>query len=143
MKQCGKCGEVKPLEEFNNVKRNKDGKHTYCRVCHKNHYAENKVRHGANVKKVREQYRRDARRILADALLTGCVDCGNLDLRVLELDHVRGEKVDGVATMVRKGMSLKKIKEEILKCEVRCRNCHAIKTYERLDKTWHEEFMLS
>ena len=34
MKECTKCKETKGLEEFNNNKQNKDGKHSYCKVCH-------------------------------------------------------------------------------------------------------------
>lgn len=141
MKICSKCEIEKSLAEFNKSSRAKDGRHSYCRDCSKAHYAVNKERHGANVKVVREQYKRDAREILAAALSTGCVDCGIIDLRVLEFDHVSGDKVDGVASMVRKGMSLEKIKAEIEKCVVRCRNHHAIATYERIDHTWHSDYM--
>lgn len=35
MKVCSKCGEMKPLEEFGNEKRTKDGKRAECRDCHK------------------------------------------------------------------------------------------------------------
>jgi hypothetical protein len=72
-----------------------------------------------------------------------CVDCNNSDLRVLEFDHVRGTKKDGVAQLARQGVSLKALKEEIGKCEVRCRNCHAIKTYERMGGSWHDSFLES
>ena len=61
-----------------------------------------------------------------------CVDCDENDLIVLTFDHVRGEKRNDVATMVGSGLSLETIKAEIEKCEVRCYNCHAIRTHERL-----------
>jgi len=32
-KKCGKCGEVKPVGEFNKNKNNKDGLGYYCRSC--------------------------------------------------------------------------------------------------------------
>lgn len=34
MKKCTKCGVEKPLSEFNNDKRRKDGKYGKCRPCH-------------------------------------------------------------------------------------------------------------
>lgn len=71
-----------------------------------------------------------------------CVDCGNEDIRVLEFDHIRGKKRLGVAVMVNQGYTLDTIKSEISKCEVRCRNCHTIKTYERLGGSWHENYTL-
>ena len=60
-----------------------------------------------------------------------CVDCGESDLVVLDLDHVRGEKIKTVTDMVRGGWSIAKIDIEIAKCEVRCANCHRRKTAER------------
>src|SRR5215471_7586861 len=33
MKQCSKCGEKKPLREFNNRQASRDGKQSYCRLC--------------------------------------------------------------------------------------------------------------
>jgi len=55
-----------------------------------------------------------------------CVDCGNKDVRVLEFDHVRGIKYKQVTNLLQG--SWNKIFEEIEKCEVRCANCHKIKT---------------
>ena len=41
-KKCNKCGEIKPLAEFNNTKRAGDGKQTQCRVCSRQYYYDNK-----------------------------------------------------------------------------------------------------
>jgi hypothetical protein len=60
-----------------------------------------------------------------------CVDCGNNDLRVLEFDHVRGEKEDNIGNASQKSWSIEKLQKEIEKCEVRCANCHRIATHER------------
>lgn len=32
-KQCRKCKEIKPLDDFNKDKKAKDGKRSYCKVC--------------------------------------------------------------------------------------------------------------
>jgi hypothetical protein len=53
-----------------------------------------------------------------------CVDCGEADPVVLEFDHVRGEKVRGIARMMSGTHSVKTIMAEIGKCDVRCANCH-------------------
>jgi len=62
-----------------------------------------------------------------------CVDCGEANTVVLEFDHVgeKGTKEFNISDAVRRGLSLKKVEEEIAKCEVRCANCHRKKTYER------------
>ncbi|GGD83472.1 hypothetical protein [Microbacterium murale] len=66
-----------------------------------------------------------------------CVDCGVSDLRVLDFDHrPGGNKRDGVMQLVRNGFGLSIIEDEISKCDVRCRNCHAIVTYERMGNNW-------
>ena len=71
----------------------------------------------------------------------GCADCGFSDIRALDFDHVRGEKIDDVGALIRSGRSITLIKAEIAKCEVRCRNCHAIATMSRLGGTWHDMFV--
>lgn len=60
-----------------------------------------------------------------------CSDCGVKDFRVIEFDHVKGEKFMHVATMVNVGMGKQKILLEIEKCEPVCANCHRIRTYTR------------
>lgn len=79
----------------------------------------------------RARYRQQAREYIAAYLSEHpCVDCGERDPIVLTFDHVRGEKRDDIATMVGSGLSLETIKAEIEKTEVRCYNCHAIRTHE-------------
>jgi len=58
-----------------------------------------------------------------------CVDCGNGDTRVLEFDHISYNKKHIISQMYRT-YAWKSILKEINKCEVRCANCHKIKTDE-------------
>lgn len=61
-----------------------------------------------------------------------CVDCGNRDFRVFEYDHLPNtNKIGNISDLVTKGVSRKKILEEIKKCEIVCANCHRIRTYNR------------
>jgi hypothetical protein len=65
-----------------------------------------------------------------------CVDCGESRPEVLELDHVRGVKARtfdgkrtiGVGEMITRNYTWKRIEQEIEKCEVRCANCHRLRT---------------
>ena len=62
----------------------------------------------------------------------GCIDCGYAEHAVaLQFDHVNDDKKMNVSDMIRSDYSWVTIKEEIDKCEVRCSNCHAVKTAER------------
>jgi hypothetical protein len=56
----------------------------------------------------------------------GCIDCGYKQHHAaLHFDHVRGIKAINVCN----AKSIAQAKSEISKCEVRCANCHAVKTF--------------
>ena len=58
------------------------------------------------------------------------MDCGKqYSYYVMDLDHVRGEKICNVSLMVSMGFSDEEIIEEIAKCDVVCSNCHRERTY--------------
>lgn len=59
----------------------------------------------------------------------GCTDCGNMDHRVLDFDHRdRSSKSFGISSMVER-VGFATLMEEIQKCDIRCANCHRIKTW--------------
>ena len=60
----------------------------------------------------------------------GCIDCGyRVHPWALQFDHIpnRGKKIMAVSRFT----DPRKAREEMKKCEVRCANCHMIKTQER------------
>ena len=60
-----------------------------------------------------------------------CVDCGYSDIRALQFDHRdRGKKLMAVSDLVKRASSIERIKIEIAKCDVRCANCHFIRSAE-------------
>lgn len=58
---------------------------------------------------------------------TGCVDCGERRLCVLDFDHVAGKDAS-VMILAHGGYGLARLRSEIAKCEVRCANCHRRRT---------------
>ena len=130
-----------PDTAFNRSSRSPDGKQAYCRECQKAHYDENSDQHRANVRRTSAARRAALRALAFKAMAGGCVDCGCRDIRVLEFDHVREKKVADVGSMIRRGRSIDAVQAEIAKCEVRCRNCHAIATVTRLGGSWHDRFL--
>lgn len=147
MKTCSICKVEKSFEDFNKKSSTKDGKQTACRECSharfKAYYAVNRSKQRATVMARNNKYRNTIREWVVEYLKTHpCVDCGESDIRVLEFDHLpEFKKIKEVSIMIRGAYSLDTIKEEINKCEVRCRNHHAIKTYERMGGSWHDKFI--
>jgi hypothetical protein len=61
-----------------------------------------------------------------------CMDCGvQYPYYVMQFDHVRGTKEYTLASSGR--ISIPKLQAEIQKCDVVCANCHATRTFNRLN----------
>ena len=141
-KRCGTCREVKLLCDFNRKTSRTDGRQEVCRECNRassrDYYERNREHHVAAIRERTNAQKRVSIAFIRDFLRHHpCVDCGQSDLRVLDFDHRPGSmKRDGVMQLVRNGFSITRIAEEVAKCDVRCRNCHAIATYERMGTNW-------
>jgi hypothetical protein len=72
-----------------------------------------------------------AKMLLIAYLGGACVDCGNQDPRVLTFDHIDIEaKTAGMGDLVRqRGIDSPAVWIEVENCELRCANCHTIKTF--------------
>lgn len=145
MKQCNKCKNNKSLSEFP-WKNKKTGRlHSKCKKCvsadSRLWYSHNKTKHKKNVEQNNQKYRSINRKYVWEYLLVHpCVNCGEKNPIVLEFDHIDPlSKIDCVSNMVHSTCSLKSLKEEIIKCEVRCANCHRIKT--AIQCGWWSEFI--
>jgi len=63
-----------------------------------------------------------------------CVDCGQVDLRLLTFDHNGGRKEHPVSALLSsKDPYRPELALEMGRCKLRCLNCHAIKTNEHGD----------
>src|SRR5574337_231496 len=130
---CTKCktSYARPKQAFQKEKHGKDGLRSVCRKCRlemQRSYRSTspKAKHTLKAGVLRRRKRN--REFVRDYLLTHpCVDCGESRWQVLEFDHVK-KKRDNIAWMIIRARSLKTIETEIAKCEVRCANCHRLKT---------------
>ncbi|WP_438856463.1 hypothetical protein [Agromyces sp. M3QZ16-3] len=147
MKSCSTCHRSLPLTDFNVRTRSPDGLQSVCRTCNaeraRRYYSENLEKHrqavAAQVAKTRAAH---LRRIGAYLLQHPCVDCGERDIRVLDFDHRIGtEKAGEVMKLAKAAYSWERVFDEIAKCDVRCRNCHAIVTYERMGSDWRSTLL--
>ena len=99
------------------------------RAAKRAHYAANKEQYAqrnANQRKRNQDF-------VLDYLNTHpCVDCGEKDPRCLQFDHRdRTLKEFNVSKMIRDGYGIDRMLAEIVKCDVRCANCHAKRTCEQ------------
>jgi hypothetical protein len=140
-KICPGCGEERDSERVFAWKNKKNGtRQRWCKFCqaaaNKTHYQNNKQVYleRALTRNARVNTE-NKRRLYAYLSSHPCVDCGESDIRVLEFDHVLGNKTLDIARLLDRAISWSKIEVEIAKCEVRCANCHRIKTLER-GKWW-------
>ena len=105
------------------------------RAASRRHYEQNRDKVIAKAKEYSKLARERIRVFINNYLkVNPCVDCGEADPIILEFDHVAGKDFN-ISDATRKGVSIKKLKDEIAKCEVRCANCHRKKTYERNGST--------
>lgn len=136
-KICTVCNrELEAEQDFNWKYKKRDIRHTRCKNCQsqisKQHYKHNKQPYFNRARAREILVIADNKKSLVDYLTSHpCMDCGQSDIRVLEFDHVRGNKSGNISRMVGLGYSWSTILVEIAKCEVRCANCHRIRTNER------------
>lgn len=138
MKICSQCGIQKPLSDYHT--KDKSGiKKAYCKDCaklyRKKYYEQNRdkaIQYAMQSnKKKKEQLQSYVYEYLK---LHSCIDCGEADPTVLEFDHRdTAKKKSGICELVLNKSSLKKLKEEIDKCDIRCANCHRRKTAYQFD----------
>ena len=140
MKICTNCKTKKPLEDFQKRSSAKDGHTNLCKLCKRNYdnsYYKNNPKRSEYIRNNQKMRELETNKYIIEYLLKNpCVDCGENDIVVLEFDHVRGEK-RGVISVIKRS-SLKSVKKEIEKCEVRCANCHRRKTAKQLN--WKNKF---
>lgn len=92
------------------------------------HYLNNKALYQKRAKdrKIKQ------RALIIEAKSKPCADCGiEYPYYVMQFDHIGDDKEFGIGSQwYRKGVAA--IKAEIAKCQVVCSNCHAIRTWNRI-----------
>jgi excinuclease UvrABC ATPase subunit len=124
MKKCSKCNLLKPLDEFGNNKNKKDKKQRYCKKCQANFDHNFYLKNKKEAKERRKQYKQN----ISDWLeqykkQSECKKCKEKRWYTLQFHHINSFEKDFNISDLR-GTSIKKIKEEIKKCEILCSNCH-------------------
>ena len=122
VKDCVSCGQTLPVTKFK--RRAATGRQANTRQAQCNRCLYVKYQRPIDQRKTQ---------VIADyKLAKGCTDCGYCaHPSALDFDHLPGtEKLFNIGSNVA-NLTLDRIWAEIDKCEVVCRNCHAIRTDSR------------
>lgn len=101
----------------------------------KRYYLENKQERQAYAKKYAAEKQKEKRDYVLKLKEQPCMDCGNsFHFSAMDFDHREGEQKKGAITDMMRNMrvTLKRLIEEIAKCDLVCANCHRVRTYERM-----------
>jgi hypothetical protein len=129
LRRCSMCLNEKLLTEFH---RRGDRHQWWCKACRRPYDAA----YHAGRRSLRIGQKRERRRRLSawldDLKSRPCVDCGGrFHPAAMQFDHLPGtSKRDDVSDLVKHGC-VGLARAEILKCELVCANCHAVRTYSR------------
>ncbi|MGH2491188.1 MAG: hypothetical protein ACRDF9_06725, partial [Candidatus Limnocylindria bacterium] len=134
-KRCTGCGLDRPVGEFP-IKHKKTGRRgARCRACRsaygKLHYEQHREKYKSRTRRPRHTQRDACWSWLMHYLTSHqCIDCGQADPIVLQFDHRDGsKKVDTIGAMLSRA-SWATLLNEVGKCDVRCANCHRLRTAE-------------
>lgn len=137
MIQCNKCGVNKPNENFHFRNKKENIRRNTCKSCSskykKDHYNKNRAKYIKKAKErnknIREENRQKLFKYLSDK---SCIDCKESNILVLEFDHRDPSKKNfNVTNSLDSSWST--ILKEINKCDIRCSNCHTIKTHKQFN----------
>lgn len=133
LKQCPKCGEKKPVDEYYRDPNNQYGVRSPCKACIKLGSKARYEQEGSSGKqnnKARLVARTELKRQLVAAAGGKCTRCGyNEFISGLDFHHVHGEKEATMANLLMQAAGkrddyLEMAFREAKKCILLCRNCH-------------------
>lgn len=132
MKKCSRCKKDKSLDNYTKNNARKDKLNETCRDCHRKytrkHYQQNKQYY----KDKANNHKKKLRKAANSAKNAPCMDCEKKwPTYVMDFDHRDPKKKSFTISnaIIKSNVSVDRLLEEILKCDVVCSNCHRIRTY--------------
>lgn len=132
MKVCTKCGDTKPLEDFVKNKRRSDGRHSWCRICHRGAVKRSLKRwRRAHLSTYLSNFFGERYKMLRLLKSRPCMDCaGSFPWYVMDFDHRDPTtKASNVSLMVGQSIAWERVLEEAAKCDLVCACCHRLRTH--------------
>lgn len=131
-KKCNRCKQELDFSSFYKSSKHKDGLQGWCKECAKanriQRYKDNREQEVARNK----EWEIERKKWLASLKNKPCTDCGNkYHFSAMHWDHLpEYKKSHNIGHMTK--LSKERILNEISKCELVCANCHAYRTWKRL-----------
>ena len=140
MQICKSCNKNKPIIEYHWRKDTKsNGGYRYvCKKCACERagesYQRNKEKVKARCAKAAKERILERRKYIYNYLKSHpCVECGENDPRCLDFDHINPENKDlEISRAIWNNWSMKRLINEIEKCQILCSNCHRKRTAEQM-----------
>jgi hypothetical protein len=134
-KWCPLCKKNKSVRDFGVCKNRYDGLQSFCKPCKRDYDRRWWVTRSETQRDKKNELKRKRAKTNLQFVINylkshSCVDCGQSNPLVLEFDHCSGNKEFSISESYT--YSLDRIKKEISKCEVRCANCHRLRTVKQL-----------
>lgn len=124
---CTACGEVKAKSGFSTADNTQAGIRSMCKACVAERTARWRVADPARWKLMQARRAEEAQQFLFAYLIRHPCACGEVDIRVLDFDHVDGKRL-AVGRMLSGVYGIAGLQREIARCEVRCVSCHRVRT---------------
>lgn len=125
-KICTRCGEEKPLTEFNFKNKAKQKRQSQCRECQRKRERElynelYKYKNRDLYNENRKKWRIEMRQLIQDIKSCGCCICGETEICCLDFHHLRDKKFEIAKAP---DVSKDRLYKELEKCIILCANCH-------------------
>jgi hypothetical protein len=107
----------------------RDANHEHKKSKDRKYYNENRADYYERNEVRNEKLWRKTIDIVDAMKLKPCTDCNKTYMPIqMDFDHVSGEKHDNVSSLMHRHKSLRRVLDEISKCELVCSNCHRVRT---------------
>jgi hypothetical protein len=125
MKKCPKCNLEKGLQEFSKNKNTKDGLQRTCKLCVA---IQTKKSYNKDSSKYKERIQTQINKCVSFIdnykSIHSCCKCGEKRNWVLDFHHINKKGKEYNIGYLKYSGSFNKIKNEISKCILLCKNCH-------------------
>lgn len=134
MKICFNCKISKEESEF---RKRGEGLQGTCKTCKKEYDRKFHKRRSIKALERKNELVKNRHKKLRDKIWViksdSCTDCKyRFHPFCMDFDHLENKEIN-IADMLSLNYSLKKVLEEIKKCDLVCANCHRLRTWNRLN----------
>ncbi len=135
---CTRCKKNRNPGSFHFKNKAAGVKNSWCKFCmqehSRTHYADNPERYKKRARAHQLRCRALVKALVEQAKNKPCADCKQLfPACVMDFDHLDAEQktmtIGSISHRTHTLAAVERVRQEILKCDVVCANCHRIRTH--------------